>query len=377
MGWERANWFAPPGVEPRYEYSHGRQNWFPFSAEEHRAVREGVAIFDESTFGKILVTGADACAVLDRICTADVDVPIGRMAYTQWLNDRGGTVADVTVTRLDETSFLVATGGPVLYHDLAWVRRHIPDTARAVAVDVSNAYAVLGVMGPRSRELLSSLTDSDLSNEAFPFATSREIDLGYALVRASRMTYVGELGWELWIPADVALHVYDTIVAAGDAFGLRHAGFHAMDTLRMEKAYRSWGHDIGETDTSLEAGLGFTHDFDKPGGFIGREAALRQRESGLRRRLVVFALEDPAPLLTHNEPIWRDGVLCGWITSGAYGHTVGRSIGLGYVSDPAGAIVTPEWIGAGRYELEIANERVSAHASLRALYDPNNERIRA
>ncbi len=377
MGWERANWFAPPGVAPRYEYSHGRQSWFPYSAEEHRAAREGVAIFDESTFGKILVSGPDARAVLDRICTADIDVAPGRIVYTQWLNDRGGIVADVTVTRLDETSFLVATGGPVLFHDLHWIRRHIPDDARVVAVDVSNAHAVLGVMGPRSRELLSSLTDGDLSNEAFPFATSREIDLGYAFVRASRMTFVGELGWELWIPADVALHAYDTIVEAGDAFGLRHAGFHAMDTLRMEKAYRSWGHDMGETDTSLEAGLGFTHDFDKAGGFIGRDAALRQREEGLRRRLVVFALDSPEPLLAHNEPIWRDGVLCGWITSGAYGHTLGRSIGMGYVSDPGGGVVTPDWIASGRYELEIADERFPARASLRAPYDPANERIRA
>jgi 4-methylaminobutanoate oxidase (formaldehyde-forming) len=377
MGWERANWYAPPGVEPAYEYSHGRQNWFPYSAEEHRATREGVALFDESTFGKILVTGADACAVLNRICTAEVDVAIGQIVYTQWLNDQGGVVADVTVTRLDETSFLVATGGPVLFHDLHWVQRHIPDAAHAVAVDVSNAHAVLGVMGPRSRELLSSLTDSDLSNDAFPFGTSREIDLGYAFVRASRMTYVGELGWELWIPADVALHVYDTIVAAGDAFGLRHAGFHAMDTLRIEKAYRSWGHDIGETDTSLEAGLGFTHAFGKTGGFVGREAALRQREAGLRRRLVAFALEDPEPLLVHNEPIWRDGVLCGRITSAAYGHTLGRSIGLGYVARPEGVVVTPEWITSGRYELEIANQRVPAGASLRAFYDPANERVRA
>jgi 4-methylaminobutanoate oxidase (formaldehyde-forming) len=323
------------------------------------------------------VSGADACGVLNRICTADVDVAPGRMVYTQWLNDRGGTVADVTVTRLDETGFLIATGGPVLVHDLHWVRRHIPDDARAVAVDVSNAYAVLGVMGPRSRELLSSLTDGDLSNDAFPFGTSREIDLGYAYVRASRMTYVGELGWELWIPADVALHAYDTVVEAGGAFGLRHAGFHAMDTLRMEKAYRSWGHDMGETDTSLEAGLGFTHDYDKAGGFIGRDAALRQREQGLRRRLVVFALEDPGPLLAHNEPIWRDGVLCGWVTSGAYGHTLGRSIGMGYVADPGGGVVTPDWVISGRYELEIANERVPARASLRAPYDPANDRIRA
>jgi glycine cleavage system aminomethyltransferase T/glycine/D-amino acid oxidase-like deaminating enzyme len=377
MGWERANWFAPTGVKPAYEYAHGRQNWFPWSAEEHRAVRDGVALFDESTFGKILVSGPDACAVLNRICTADVDVPVGRIVYTQWLNDQGRTVADVTVTRLDDTSFLVATGGPVLQHDLHWIRTHIPDDARAGAVDVSNAHAVLGVMGPRSRELLASLTDCDLSNEAFPFGTSREIDLGYAFVRASRITYVGELGWELWIPADVALHVYDTIVSAGDAFGLRHAGFHAMDSLRIEKAYRSWGHDMGETDSSLEAGLGFTHDYRKPGGFLGRDAALRQRGEGLRRRLAIFALEDPEPLLAHDEPIWRDGVLCGWITSAAYGHTVGRSIGMGYVANPGGGIVTPDWIESGHYELEIAHARVPARVSLRALYDPSNERIRA
>jgi len=377
MGWERANWFAPPGVEPRYEYSHARQNWFPYSAEEHRTIRENVGMLDESTFGKILVSGPDACTALNLVCTAEIDGPAGRIVYTQWLNDRGGIAADVTVTRLDETQFMVATSGATLYHDLDWLRRHIPSDVRAVVVDVSNASAVLGVMGPRSRELLSSLTDSDLSNEAFPFATSREIDLGFAFVRASRMTYVGELGWELWIPSDVALHVYDMIIAAGDGFGLRHAGFHAMDSLRIEKAYRSWGHDIGEVDSPLEAGLGFTLDFEKPGGFIGRDAILRQRDSGVRRRLVVFAVDDPEPLLVHNEPIWRDGVLCGRIVSAAYGHTVGRSIGLGYVSDPVGAAVTPEWIGAGRYELEIANERVSAQASLRALYDPTNERIRA
>jgi len=377
MGWERANWFAPPGVEPRYAYSHARQNWFPYSAEEHRTIRENVGLIDESTFGKILVSGPDACATLNLVCTAEIDGACGRIVYTQWLNDRGGIAADVTVTRLDETQFMVATSGATLYHDLDWLRRHIPSNARAVVVDVSNASAVLGVMGPRSRELLSSLTDSDLSNEAFPFATSREIDLGFAFVRASRMTYVGELGWELWIPSDVALHVYDLIVAAGDGFGLRHAGFHAMDSLRIEKAYRSWGHDIGEVDSPLEAGLGFTLDFEKPGGFIGRDAILRQRDSGVRRRLVVFAVDDPEPLLVHNEPIWRDGVLCGRIVSAAYGHTVGRSIGLGYVAGPGGAVVTPEWIGAGRYELEIANERVSAQASLRAPYDPNNERIRA
>jgi 4-methylaminobutanoate oxidase (formaldehyde-forming) len=377
VGWERANWFAPTGVEPRYEYSYSRQNWFPYSAEEHSAVRNAVGIFDESAFGKILVSGPDACASLNRICTADIDVASGRIVYTQWLNDRGRIEADLTVTRLTETEFLVATGGANLYHDLSWLQRHIPPEVGTVAVDVSNAYAVLGVMGPQSRDLLTSLTDSDLSDEAFPFATSCEIDVGFALVRASRITYVGELGWELWIPTDVALHVYDTIVAAGDAFALRHAGYHAMDSLRIEKAYRSWGHDIGEADTSLEAGLGFTHDLDKRGGFIGRDAVLRQRESGVRRRLAVFALDDPEPLLHQNEPIWRDGVLVGRITSGAYGHTLGRAIGMGYVCDPEGGIVTPELVTAGRYELEVANERMAAQVSLWALYDPRNDRVRA
>jgi 4-methylaminobutanoate oxidase (formaldehyde-forming) len=231
-------------------------------------------------------------------------------------------------------------------------------------------------MGPRSRELLAALTDADLSNEAFPFATSREIDLGYALVRASRITYVGELGWELYIPTDVATHVYDTIVAAGDGVGLRHAGFHALNSLRIEKAYRHWGHDMTDEDTLLEAGLSFTAAWDKPGGFIGREALLRQRERGLARRLAIFALEDPEPLLYHNEPIWRDGRLVGRISSAMYGHTLGRSIGLGYVANDAGP-ASAEWIAAGSYELEVATERFPAAVSLRPPYDPRNERIRS
>jgi 4-methylaminobutanoate oxidase (formaldehyde-forming) len=376
-GWERANWYAPPGVLPRYEYSYGRQNWFEYSAEEHRAVREGVGIFDQTAFGRILVTGRDAEAVLSRICSANVAVEPGRIVYTQWLNERGGIEADLTVTRTSEREFMVITAAATVRRDLDWLRRHIPDDAHCFAFEVSNAYAMLSVMGPRSRELLSGLTDADLSNAAFPFGASREIDLGYAFVRASRITYVGELGWELLIPTDVATHVYDTIVAAGEAVGLRHYGYHALNSLRIEKAYRHWGHDISDEDTLLEGGLGFTAAWDKPGGFIGREALLRQREAGLRRRLAIFALDDPEPLLYHNEPIWRDGVLVGKITSGWYGHTLGRAIGLGYVRDPDGGVVTPDFVAGATYELEVANERYQARVSLRPPYDPTSERVKA
>lgn len=373
-GWERANWYAPPGVEPRYEYSFGRQNWFPYSAEEHRAVREGVGLFDQMSFGKILVQGRDAERVLGRICTADIAVGPGRIVYTQWLNERGGTESDVTVTRLDADRFLVVTTGTSTMRDLDWLRRGVPSDAHVTVTDVTSAEAVISIMGPRSREFLSTLTDADLSNEAFPFGTARQIDLGMAFVRAARTTYVGELGWELYVPTEFATHVYDVLVGAGDAFGLRHAGYHALNSLRIEKAYRHWGHDMSDEDTLLEAGLGFTAAWDKPGGFIGREALMRQREAGLRRRLAVFTLDDPAPLMYHNEPVWRDGILVGRITSAMFGHTIGRSIGLGYVRRDDGP-VTAEWLAAGRYEVEIATERFAAGASFRAPYDPSNERI--
>jgi glycine cleavage system aminomethyltransferase T len=375
-GWERANWYAPPGVEPRYVYSYGRQNWFEHAAEEHRAVREDVAVFDQTSFGKILVQGRDAEAALNRLCTADIAVEPGRIVYTQWLNERGGVESDVTVTRVDERSFLVITTGTSTVRDLEWLRRRLPPDAAVSHVDVTNSYGVLGIMGPRSRELLASLSDADLSNDAFPFGTSREIDLGLAFVRASRITYVGELGWELYIPTDVATHVYDTIVAAGDAFGLRHAGYHALNSLRIEKAYRHWGHDMTDEDTLMEAGLSFTAAWDKPGGFVGRDALLRQREAGVDRRLAVFTLRDPEPLLLHNEPIWRDGVLVGRTTSGMFGHTVGRSVGLGYVRRDDGP-VTADWLAAGRYEVEVANERFAADTSLRPPYDPDGLRTHA
>lgn len=375
-GWERANWYAPPGVEPRYEYSYDRQNWFPHAAGEHRAAREGVALFDQTSFGKILVAGRDAAAALSRICTADVDVAPGRIVYTQWCNERGGVEADVTVTRLADDRFLVVTTGTQTIRDLDWLRRQIDPDAHVTLTDATSGEAVISVMGPRSRELLATLTDADLSNAGFPFGAAREIDLGLAFARAARTTYVGELGWELYVPAEFATHVYDAIVEAGEGFGLRHAGYHALNSLRMEKAYRHWGHDMSDEDTLLEAGLAFTAAWDKPGGFIGRDALLAQCERGVRRRLAVLVLDDPEPLIYHNEPIWRDEELVGWITSAMFGHTIGRSIGLGYVRRSDGP-VTSDWIAAGHYELEIATVRHAATASLRAPYDPAGARIRA
>jgi glycine cleavage system T protein len=374
-GWERPNWFAPAGVKPEYRYSYGRQNWFEYSAAEHRAVRQAVGLFDQSSFAKFLLQGRDAEGVLNRVCANDVAVAPGKIVYTQWLNERGGIEADLTVTRLEQERYLIVTSAATQTRDLAWLTRHIPERARAAVTDVTSAYAVLGVMGPRSRALLARLTDADLGNTAFPFGTSREIELGYARVRASRITYVGELGWELYIPTEFALGVYDAIVAAGEEFELAHAGFHAMSSLRIEKGYRHWGHDISEEDTPLEAGLGFCVAFQKEGGFIGREALLRQQEHGVKRRLVMFMLEDPSYLLYHDEPIWRDGKLCGRTTSGMFGHTLGSAVGLGYVSDPEG--VSTAYVEAGHYEIEIAGERVPARPSLRPFYDPAGVRVRA
>jgi len=374
FGWERANWYAPAGVQPRYEYSYGRQNWFEHSAGEHRGVRSGVGLFDQSSFAKFRLEGPDALPVLNRICANDVAVAPGRMVYTQWLNDRGGIEADLTVTRLSETAYLIVSGAETETKDFNWLQRHIERGANCVATNVTSAMGVLSVMGPRARELLQSLTPDDLSHEAFPFATSRVIELGYALVRASRITYVGELGWELYVPTEFIQGVYDELWDAGARFGLVHAGYHALNSLRMEKAYRHWGHDITDEDTPLEAGLAFAVKWDKPGGFIGREALLRQRQSGCTKRLVQFKLKSSEPLLYHNEPVWRAGSIVGHIRSGMYAHTLGAAVGLGYVTAPGGAVVGA--IGEDDYEIEIAGTRHPALASLRPMYDPQNLRIK-
>jgi 4-methylaminobutanoate oxidase (formaldehyde-forming) len=372
-GWERANWFATAGVEPRYRYAYGRQNWFPCAAAEHRAVREAVGLFDQSSLAKLRLEGPEALAALQRLCAADVGVAPGRIVYTQMLNARGGIECDLTVTRLADDAFLIVTIAAAATHDADWIRRGIAG-ARATLTDVTSAFTVLGVMGPRSRELLSRLTPADLSTAVFPFGASREIELGYATVRATRITYVGELGWELYVPTELAQGVYDALVAAGGEVGLRHAGYHAMDSLRLEKGYRSWGHDLGAEDTPLDAGLGFAVALEKD-GFVGREALLRQRDRPRSRRLLTFTLDDPEPLLLGDEPIWRDGRLVGRITSGAYGHTLGRSVGMGYVSHPEG--VDAAFVRSARWELEIATERAPATAHLDPPYDPTSARVRA
>jgi 4-methylaminobutanoate oxidase (formaldehyde-forming) len=370
FGWERANWYAPAGMTPAYEYSYGRQNWFESSAHEHRAVRNAVGLFDQSSFAKFRLEGPDAAHVLNRVCANDIDVAPGRMVYTQWLNERGGIEADLTVTRLAQSTFLIVTGAETETKDFNWLERHIDAGKHCVLTNVTSGMGVLSVMGPLARELLQPLTPDDLADDAFPFATSREIELGFALVRASRITYVGELGWELYVPTEFMAGVYDEIVAAGARHGLVHAGYHALNSLRIEKAYRHFGHDITDEDTPWEAGLGFAVKLDKPGGFIGREALLRQREAGIPKRLVQFQLRSPEPLLYHNEPIWRDDTLVGFVRSGMYAHTLGAAVGLGYVTDAAGGI------DADAYEIEVAGVRQAALASLRPLYDPKQERIR-
>jgi 4-methylaminobutanoate oxidase (formaldehyde-forming) len=373
FGWERPNWYAAPGTLPRYEYSYGRQNWFEHSAREHRAVREAAGLFDQSSFAKFRLEGADAVRVLNRVCANEVDVPIGRIVYTQWLNERGGIEADLTVTRLTPNAYLIVTGAETEIKDFNWLQKHIEPDAHCVLTNVTSGMGVLSVMGPRSRELLQSLTPDDLSDRAFPFATSRIIELGLALVRASRITYVGELGWELYIPTEFMQGVYDELAAAGAGHGLVHAGYHALNSLRLEKGYRHWGHDITDEDTPLEAGLGFAVKLDKPGGFIGRDALLRQKQTGLHKRLLQFRLESAEPLLYHNEPIWSGAEIVGFIRSGMYGHTLGAAVGLGYVSEPGGTVESAD---LDRFEIEVAGVRYRAAASLRPMYDPKNERIR-
>ncbi len=374
-GWERANFFARAGEPAAYEYAWGRQNWHAASGEEHRAVRESVGLFDQSSFAKFLVQGRDAPWVLNRISTSDLEVPVGRVVYTQWLNERGGIEADVTITRTAAAEYLVVTSAASHYHDLHHLRACIPEDARCTVADVTSAYAVLGLMGPRARDVLAAVTPDDVSNAGFPFRSSREIELGFALVRATRITYVGELGWELYIPTEFAPHVFDRLMEAGAAHGLRLAGYHALNSLRLEKAYRHWGHDIDTDTTPLEAGLGFTIAWNKSREWTGRAALLQQREAGVSRRLVQLRLDDPEAMLFHDEPIWRDGVRVGRISSGMFGHTLGAAVGLGWISaaDP----ITAEFVRSGRYEVEIDGIRVAAAVSLSPFYDPKGERILA
>jgi 4-methylaminobutanoate oxidase (formaldehyde-forming) len=370
-GWERANWFADEGQTPEYEYSWKRQNWFENAKREHMAVREGVGLFDMTSFGKIRVEGRDACAYLQRLCANQMDVENGKIVYTQMLNERGGIESDLTVTRLSETAYLLVVPGGTLQRDLAWLRRHLVDEF-VVITDVTAAEAVFAIMGPKSRELLQKVSPNDFSNEAHPFGTMRQIEIGMGMARAHRVTYVGELGWEIYASTDQAAHVFEALEKAGEDIGLKLCGLHVLDSCRIEKAYRHFGHDITDEDHVIEAGLGFAVKTDK-GDFIGRDAVLAKRKNGLERRFLQFQLNDPEPLLYHNEPILRDGVIVGYLSSGNYGHYLGAAIGLGYI--PCKGEST-EQVLASTYEIEIAGERFSAIASLRPLYDPKSERVK-
>ena len=383
-GWERPNWYLPEseraeGRKPEYEYSWKRQNWFDHSAGEHKAVREAVGLFDMSSFAKIRVEGKDALHVLQKVSGNNVDVEPGRIVYTQWLNPTGGITADLTVTRLSENRFIVITSAATGVRDLSWLQRAIPDDAHCLAWDATSSEAVLAIMGPKSRDLLQPLTRADLSNEAFPFGTAREIEFGMGLVRAHRITYVGELGWELYMPTDQARHIFDSVLERGDDYGLRLCGMHALDSCRIEKAFRHFGHDISDEDSVLEAGLGFAVKVDKPasrfGDFTGRAAVIAKKEKGLSNRLLQFRLNDPEPLLYHHEPILRDGERVGYLTSGNYGHHLGSAIGLGYVPCEPGEKAAD--LLESRFEIEVAGERFAAEASLKPLYDPKSERMRA
>ena len=368
-GWERANWFANPGQAREYDYSWKRQNWFENQKAEHMAVRTGVGLFDMTSFGKIRVEGRDACAFLNRLCGNQIDVPVGRVVYTQMLNKNGGIECDLTVTRLSETAYLAVVPGATLQRDLAWMRRHVGD-AFAVITDMTAAESVLCVMGPKSRDLLTAVSPNDFGNTAHPFGTMREIEIGMGIARAHRVTYVGELGWELYVSADQTAHVFEALEAAD--MGLKLCGLHTLDSCRIEKAYRHFGHDITDEDHVLEAGLGFAVRTAKP-DFIGRDAVLRKTEAGLDRRMLQFRLVDPEPLLFHNEAIVRDGKIVGPITSGNYGHTLGGAIGMGYV--PCQGQSEADVLGSG-YEIEVAGVRHKAVASLAAMYDPKSERVR-
>ncbi|KQB12975.1 GcvT family protein [Rhodobacter capsulatus] len=372
-GWERANWFAQEGQERGYRYSWKRQNWFENQRAEHMALRAGVGLLDMTSFGKIRVEGRDAAAFLQRLCANQIDVPVGRIVYTQMLNPRGGIEADLTVTRLSETAFFLVVPGATLQRDLVWLRRHL-GADWVTITDVTAAEAVLPIMGPRARDLLRRVSPDDFSNAAHPFGTAREIEIGMGLARAHRVSYVGELGWELYISTDQAAHVFETLIEAGAEVGLRLCGLHAMDSCRIEKGYRHFGHDITDEDHVLEAGLGFAVKPEK-GDFIGREAVLRKRDSGLTRRLVQFRLTDPEPLLFHNEPILRDGVIVGQLTSGNYGHALGGAIGLGYV--PCRADETAAELLSARYTIDVAGRIFAAEASLAPLYDPKSLRPQA
>ena len=370
-GWERANWFSEKDQKASYEYSWKRQNWFDNAAREHCSVRENVGMYDMSSFGKIRIEGRDATKFLNFVAGGQYDVEIGKIVYSQFLNNAGGIEADVTITRLSEIAYLVVTPAATRLADQVWLTRNAINF-NVVITDVTAGEGVLAVMGPNSRKLLQKVSPNCFDNEINPFGTSQEIEIGMGLARVHRVTYVGELGWEIYCSSDQAGHIFDTLYEAGKDFNLKLCGMHMMDSLRIEKGFRHFGHDITCEDHVLEAGLGFAVKTNKP-NFIGRDAVLRKKESGLDRRLLQFVLTDSEPLLYHNEPILRDGKLIGHLTSGNYGHTIGAAIGLGYVPCKNETVAD---ILASNYEIDVAGSKIKANVSINSIYDPKSERVK-
>jgi 4-methylaminobutanoate oxidase (formaldehyde-forming) len=376
LGWERPNWFADTaaGEAPIDVYTYRRQNWFAAVGREHRACREAAVLIDQTSFAKFTLAGPDALAALDWICANDVRKPVGSLTYTQMLDERGGIQCDLTVARVADDEFYIVTGTGFATHDFDWIRRSIPAGAEAQLVDITSAWSALTLMGPASRGILSSVTTADLRNESFPFGTMQTIDIAGCPVRALRITYMGELGWELHLPVEHAPTVYDTLLTAGASRGLVNAGYRAIESTRLEKGYRAWGSDIGPDHTPLDAGLGWAVKLKTDIPFHGREAIEAQRATGLRKMLATFIV-DPSLVLLGRETIYRNDERVGWLTSGGFGYTIDRSIGVGYVRNPSG--LTREWVLTGSYELEVAGVRVPAELSLQPLYDPTNARVKA
>jgi 4-methylaminobutanoate oxidase (formaldehyde-forming) len=376
MGWERPNVFVPPGQPRALTYTWGKPDWLPWSAAEQHAARQDVAIFDETSFSKYLVTGRDSERALQWLCTADVAVPPGRTVYTGMLNERGGYESDLTVTRLSAEEFLLVASAATTERDKDHIRRHIPCDAHASVVDMTSAYAVLGVMGPRSRALLAALSPADLGEDAFPFGASQEIDLGYFTIRATRITYVGELGWELYVPAEFAVGVYETLAAAGRDFGLVNAGYYTIEAMRLEKAYRAFGRELTPEYNPVEAGLLFACKLRSGTGFLGREAVEKAKAEGPRRKLISLVADDPEVMLWGGELILRDEMPAGQVTSAAWGGTVGRAVGLGYLRDPEGGVVTPEFVRTGRYKVDAGGQITTLTVSMRPPFDPAGRKVR-
>ncbi len=376
-GWEGADWYAPRGIEPKSDaLSWGRQSWFPYWQAEHEAAREGVILMDMSFMSKFIVQGRDAGRILNHISANNVDGPSGVITYTQWLNEGGKLEADLTVTKLDDEKYWVVATDTMHRHVETWMKRHIPEDAHAFVTDVTSGFAQINIQGPRSRALMQSITSADLSNDAFPFRTAREIDIGFARALCVRITYLGELGYELYVPTEQSLHVYERLTEAGQKVGMRHAGLKALASLRMEKGYRDYGHDIDNTDSVLEAGLGFAVDLKKPNGFLGKDAVVAKKALGpLTRRIVQILVKDPQPLLFHAEVVRRNGKPVGYIRAASYGFSLGGAVGLMMLE--AGEPIDQAYLDKGTWDIEIAGKRYPAMASLKPLYDPENKKIKS